>query len=1094
MDDPITKKFRIRDFQSQHADGRYIGIVDTGANAPVMRSGFARDEGFPVYQLKRFVPISTANKDTEAHLCAVVDVEITPPNQSPFWMKSMWYLLDSITVDILIDRRTMRLMGIDCVDLNEESYRHTATITNTLTEEDDVYWDKLLDPKDIPTKTPKTLRNTTSIGDDADKLMQKTFNRALPLTNHRQSIVVNFVEMLYDEVESECIGYSTDDTVDTFHPPEKSFQRQLDQSLRTRNEDIDTLIDCPQSLQHHPLSDKYKSADFVDSTLETEQELIERHQSQENNVWNPLDVDKPRSDEATRRYLLSVDVETKYDGEVLTVGANLPPTILTALHELIRKYETQVAQSWADCGLIEGIYMKLDLKPGSQPFKRRPYRQSFEMMREIDDQCDKLLDAGFIVPSNSEFASAVTMAAKKSVITGKLEWRMCQDYRMLNSMTVRDRYPLPNITTLYPLFCGMLVFSALDLRHGYHHLEIRPEDRHKTAFITHSGLYEWVRMGFGFVNAPATFQRAMDYIFRNHSFVIVYIDDILILSRSVEEHLEHLTIVFALLQKYNLKIRIGKCSFFQSQLKYLGFILSGEGVRPDPDYVRRLWELKSPSIGETVNKKAMMRLIGMIQWLHRYIPRLSDYLAPITELTHSKGKLIWSSECDSSLNKIKELIHNAPLLRHPDLSRKFYVVTDASDIGVGSVLMQKYDDVLEPCEYWSRKFQDSESRWHVSEKELAAIVYSLEKWEKYLLGPHFVVFTDHRNLVELHKRCDNNTTSNSKLNRWFVRIEQFDFTALYIKGILNVAADYLSRDALMEGAQHHIDRNNPNRSLAAKPLRGKRHSFFVDMNQNATSSDDGQIRVIDCGAVKSCYVVHSTNHHVNALRRSPRIAAKQRALRALRESAEGAAVARHASLEEEAVSSHFGSPLTSSGVSRGITRRNPSALLSGGPSGTDVDVDASRAAFQPPDDAVVENSLPYRRRVVVTGQAADGNGDVVDELDEHVVTTRSELDQHAETQTLDDEDENVDDEWNHEITRMQSSEYQEDRDIARLFDTDYSDLINQDTLRRCLLNDAITCCIIKILEEGADVLKISLPRSYQQDVTKGAYSMKNGLL
>ncbi len=831
----------------------------------------------------------------------------------------------------------MRLMGIDCVELNNESFRHSATITNTLTEEDDIYWNKLLSSDDLPksqksasqlTGSQKQLNESVgsqkrlfqfgrssevtfsneSFGDDADELMQRTFNRDLPLTNNRQSLVVQYLEIPDSDSETDIsesadtaissqslissetsvsTAFSNDDTLEEFWPSECCRTRQIDPSLTVPTESVDELVPCPLTLSDHPLYCHFVDAEFINVSEQTEIEVVRRYlEQQQDAVYNALDIDKPRTAAATRRYLYGIDTRTRYGNDTLTISDALSPADRGALHSLIQQHVSQIASHWADCGLIEGIYMKLDLKPGSQPFRQRPYRQSFPMMKEIEAQTEKLLKAGFIRPSNSEFASAVTMVPKK-LVNETVEWRMCNDFRLLNSMTVRDRYPLPNITTLHSRFHGNHFFTALDLRHGYHHIEIRPEDRHKTAFITHQGLYEWIRMSFGFVNAPATFQRAMDYIFRNCSFVIVYIDDILILSATKEEHWEHIRVVFGLLQRYNLKIRIGKCFFFQTELKYLGFILSGEGVRPDREYVRRIWELKAPTVSQPVKRSFIKRMIGMIQWLHRYIPRLADYLAPINQLTKTAAnqQLVWTPECDASLTKVKTLVRDAPLLRHPDLSRPFHVVCDASDLGIGSVLMQKHNSVLEPCEYWSRKFNDTEAKWHVSEKELSAIVYSLEKWEKYLLGPHFHVYTDHRNLEELHRRVEAETLSNSKLNRWFVRIEMFDFTAHYIKGIHNIAADYLSRDALMETAQHHLDQHNPNRSFAAKPLRGKRHVFFVDIVSDAVSDGDELIQIVDGNVVRHCYIVQIPAHHVNELRRSPRIAAKQRALQALRDSA-----------------------------------------------------------------------------------------------------------------------------------------------------------------------------------------------------------------
>ena len=310
-----------------------------------------------------------------------------------------------------------------------------------------------------------------------------------------------------------------------------------------------------------------------------------------------------------------------------------------------------MARTWADCGKVEGAYLKLDLKPSSVPFKYAPYKTSYEQMDEISKQIDKLSEANFIRPSQSSYASPVLMVPKKVIGDNKLEWRMCIDYRRLNSMTIKDRYPLPNIQSIYRKFAGNKIFSSLDLRHAYHHIQIRPEDRHKTAFITHKGLFEWNRMTFGFVNAPAAFQRAVNYIFRNLDYVIVYLDDILILSKTPEEHIEHLREVFKRLSEYDMKLRIDKCKFFQKQLKYLGFILNADGITPDPEYIKKVIDLHEPT-----DKPSLLRVIGMIQWLRRYIPRLSDHLYPITRLTRKNIPFSWNDECKHAFRNIKQLI------------------------------------------------------------------------------------------------------------------------------------------------------------------------------------------------------------------------------------------------------------------------------------------------------------------------------------------------------------------------------------------------------------------------------------------------------
>ena len=472
------------------------------------------------------------------------------------------------------------------------------------------------------------------------------------------------------------------------------------------------------------MKELYKHCRFINATVEMELELLDKYYKrtmERLNFPEPPSLYKMHINDPLRKQIYPIQISQEVIDCVKTTTL-VADDINKEFNRLTKRYQSTIAKSWADCGKIQGVYLKLDLKPGAKPFKYAPYRTSYAQIDEQNKQCQQLLEAGFIRPSNSNFASPVLMVPKKIVGDNPLEWRMCIDYRRLNSMTVKDHYPLPNIQSIYRRFAGNNYFSSLDLRHAYHHVEIRPEDRHKTAFITHRGLFEWNRMTFGFSNAPAAFQRAINYIFRDLDFVIIYLDDILVLSKTAKEHVKHLRIVFQRLLEYNLKLRIDKCKFFAKELKYLGFILDAQGIRPDPEYVDKIIELKPPT-----DKSGLKRVLGMINWLHRYIPRLSDFTWPLSQMTRKDVKFDWNDECKEAFAKIKQLVKNAQMLRHPDMTKPFYVVCDASNFGIGAVLMQKHGDTLYPCEYWSKLFGENEAHWHVSEKQLSAIVFSLKK-------------------------------------------------------------------------------------------------------------------------------------------------------------------------------------------------------------------------------------------------------------------------------------------------------------------------------------------------------------------------------
>ena len=605
-------------------------------------------------------------------------------------------------------------------------------------------------------------------------------------------------------------------------------------------------------------------------------------------------------------------------------------------------------------------------------------------------------------------------------------------------------------------------------------------------------------MTFGFSNAPAAFQRAINYIFRDLDFVIIYLDDILILSKTEEEHIKHLRLVFKRLSEYNLKLRIDKCKFFAKELKYLGFILNACGIKPDPKYIEKVIELKIPT-----DKKSLQRVLGMINWLHRYIPRLSDYIWPLTKLTRKSQKFDWNDECNLALNKIKELVRNTQILRHPDLSQPFYVVCDASNFGIGAVLMQKYNDKLCPCEYWSKLFGDNEKHWHVSEKEVAAIVFSLEKWQKYLLGRHFYVFTDHKNLEVLHTKFENKSLGNAKLLRWLIRMEPFDFTCYYIKGIHNVAADYLSRDICMESAQRQRDKINNNHSMDYSVLLHKKSIYFIQSRFDVNCN--GSYDVLENGVFKQIHTLSKEHvlYDITARRRSARLLAKRQRAKLLTrlggnprngnineipnrdhhsryKAITNVSTARSSGKTANEVAGRFQRLSHSVGVGRKYSKATSDGFRSNGinvresnpvndvnhnKSGRrDVVIDRNRPGFGMDNRDGFTNggraiNKPNRRKPYTTKQNKYEYS--IDEIDE----------------ILDDDD-----------------EY--DRNIKKLIDINFESMINPTILYNALMDDAIFGSIMRILQDRTanESLLYTLAKSYQNDIYNNEYILRNKLL
>ena len=701
---------------------QYTGFLDTGASITILSLRFLQKCGIEPCSGKIF-NCRTGNGIRPVKQYIDIDVSdqdyVGDPHATSF--KHRFFILDKIPFDIIVGRGLMKKLRYRIVKLEREVLRHKSTTSNVLTEQDNIFYDKLL---------------------------------MVPHYKPEQNI-----EIAKQELE---------------------------------------LID------HHIM-----------------------YVQQQTLFPKPVDIDKLRSIEVQQDLAIyPIDVETKY-GTNIDCGEIQNPQIRRRFWETIKRYDTIVAKHWADCGKIEGISLKLELKPDTKPWKRAPYSQSYKLQEECRRQITRLLEADFIEPSNSEFASPVLFVPKKN-INGTIEWRMCVDYRELNKNTVKDLYPLPNINDLYRKFHGKKYFTVLDLRHGYHHIIVFKPDRFKTAFITPIGLYQQKRMGFGFVNAPATFQRAMDEIFRGLDFVVVYLDDILILADTEEEMMHNIEIVLDKLYQYNAKIRVDKCKFFKRQLKYLGHFINQFGQKPDPEYVKRIIDIARPR-----DKKQIERFAGLVNWLGRYIPHLSTKIEPINKLRRKNVQFIWGPKQEKAFKDIKKSVETADIIRHPDLNKTFFVICDASDIAAGAVLLQKYDTMFYPVEFYSRIFDQNQRNWHVSEKEIISVVWALEKWHRYLLPKHFHVFTDHRNLVELIN-METNKVKKSKLNRWLIRIQEYDFTAHYITGAENVVADYLSRDAIPR-PKKFID-VEPNQFLFKNTTKTTKFTTLHDIQIYATST------------------------------------------------------------------------------------------------------------------------------------------------------------------------------------------------------------------------------------------------------------------
>ena len=318
-------------------------------------------------------------------------------------------------------------------------------------------------------------------------------------------------------------------------------------------------------------------------------------------------------------------------------------------------------------------------------------------------------------------------------------WRMCIDYRRLNHMTVKNKYPLPRIDELFDQLQGAAYFSKIDLRSGYYQLRVRESDVPKTAFRTRYGHYEFLVMPFGLTNAPAVFMALMNKVFAEYldHFTVVFIDDVLVYSKSKEEHEEHLRTSLQLLKDNQLYAKLSKCEFWLEQVAFLGHVISRKGLAVDQSKVEAVVSWKRPSSVTEIRS-----FLGLAGYYRRFVQGFSSIAAPLTKLTRKNVPFIWTDHCEESFQELKKRLTTAPILTLPSGSGGFVIYTDASNVGLGCVLMQN-DKVVA---YGSRQLKEHEKNYATHDLELAAVVFALKMWRHYLYGEKFEVHSDHRSL------------------------------------------------------------------------------------------------------------------------------------------------------------------------------------------------------------------------------------------------------------------------------------------------------------------------------------------------------------
>lgn len=491
--------------------------------------------------------------------------------------------------------------------------------------------------------------------------------------------------------------------------------------------------------------------------------------------------------------------------------SHLPRDQQHQVRDLLFRHKDVFAADEDDLGLTSTVRHSiptLDDQPVRQPYRRIPPNQ----LEEVKQHIRQLLNRGIVRESTSPYASQMVLVRKKN---GKL--RLCIDFRALNAKTRKDAYPLPRIEETLDSLGGAKYFSTIDLQSAYNQLEIVEEDRHKTAFNSPLGLLEYNRMAFGLCNAPGSFQRLMQIVFRDELFagVLVFLDDIMVYSDTLDSHLARLDLVLQKLREHGLKVEPQKCCFLQTSVRYLGHVLSAEGVATDFEKTKAVSEWPIPN-----NARELRAFIGTCSFYRRYIKGFSKIASPLQALINAdphkgarrrKGrqhvksglsvgheqqrapKWCWDLSCQEAFDALKQALCSAPILAYADFSQPFVLEVDASFHGFGAVLSQKQEGNLRVIAYASRCLRGSErndANYSSMKLELAGLKWAItEKFRDFLLGSHFTVYTDNNPLCYVMTTAKLGATE----QRWVAQLSQFNFDIVYRPGRQNGAADGLSR-------------------------------------------------------------------------------------------------------------------------------------------------------------------------------------------------------------------------------------------------------------------------------------------------------------
>ena len=492
---------------------------------------------------------------------------------------------------------------------------------------------------------------------------------------------------------------------------------------------------------------------------------------------------------------------------IVLKDAEVDPEYKQQFEELCQEFNDVFSKDSADLGKTP--LLKMDIPTGDNPpVSQRPYTLALKHIQWVQEEIETLERAGVIAKSISPWASPIVIVPKKTAPGEPPRRRMCVDYRMLNQLLpkvdkahskakgILTLVPLPKIDEIYAKLEGSTIYSTFDMRSGYYHLELNPESQPKSAFVVggpKGGKWEFKRCPFGLTQAPAYFQMLVNKVLEGLNFTFGYLDDILVFSRDMKQHLQHVRILFECLREADLKLTKHKCNFLKAHVQYLGHYISGGGLEPVPEKLHSLRDMPPPE-----DLTGVRRFLGFVGYYRKFIPRYSDIARPLTNLTRKDIPFDWTNACQTAFQMLKEFLLKEPILKYPMPEQPYILYTDASKYAWAGVLTQSYQYkenekeyyIHHPITYISGLFKGPQVNWAALTKEAYAIYMSVRKLDYYLKEADTTIRSDHLPLKSFLLK----NTKNDKVNNWGVELaSRYNLKFEYIKGIKNTLADTMSR-------------------------------------------------------------------------------------------------------------------------------------------------------------------------------------------------------------------------------------------------------------------------------------------------------------